>query len=110
MFDCAMPTRNARNGQAFTRNGKIVIKQARYKNDARPLDLECVCAACRGGFSRGYLRHLYLAGEILALRLLSLHNLHLYGELVAGARGAIHSKTYASYKRTWLERAKGAGP
>jgi queuine tRNA-ribosyltransferase len=105
MFDCALPTRNARNGQAITRNGRVVIKQARYKNDPSPIDPECACAACRGGFSRAYLRHLYLAGEILVLRLLSLHNLHLYGELVAGAREAIRARSYADFKRRWIERA-----
>jgi queuine tRNA-ribosyltransferase len=104
MFDCALPTRNARNGQAFTRNGRIVIKQARYKEDPSPIDPDCGCAACRGGYSRAYLRHLYIAGEILVLRLLSLHNLHLYGQLVAGAREAIAGKTYAAFKRAWLER------
>jgi queuine tRNA-ribosyltransferase len=107
MFDCALPTRNARNGQAFTRNGRVVVKQARYKNDASPLDPDCACATCRGGFSRGYLRHLFLAGEILVLRLLSLHNLHLYGELMAGARDAIASKNYAAFKRSWIERESG---
>jgi queuine tRNA-ribosyltransferase len=105
MFDCALPTRNARNGQAFTRSGRVVVKQARYKNDTSPLDPDCACATCRGGFSRGYLRHLFLAGEILVLRLLSLHNLHLYGELMAGARDAIASKNYAAFKRSWIERA-----
>jgi queuine tRNA-ribosyltransferase len=104
MFDCALPTRNARNGQAFTRNGRIVIKQARYKEDPSPIDPDCGCAACRGGYSRAYLRHLYIAGEILVLRLLSLHNLHLYGQLVAGALEAIAGKTYAAFKRAWLER------
>jgi queuine tRNA-ribosyltransferase len=108
MFDCALPTRNARNGQAFTRNGRVVVKQARYKNDASPLDPDCACATCRGGFSRGYLRHLFLAGEILVLRLLSLHNLHLYGELMAGARDAIASKNYAAFKRSWIERESGS--
>jgi queuine tRNA-ribosyltransferase len=108
MFDCALPTRNARNGQAFTRNGRVVVKQARYKSDASPLDPDCACATCRGGFSRGYLRHLFLAGEILVLRLLSLHNLHLYGELMAGARDAIASKNYAAFKRSWIERASGS--
>jgi len=101
MFDCVLPTRNARNGQAFTRSGRIVIKQARYKDDPSPLDPDCSCAACRGGYSRAYLRHLYLAGEVLVLRLLSLHNLHLYGQLVAGAREAIAAKTYAAFKRSW---------
>ena len=105
MFDCALPTRNARNGQALTRFGRVVIKQARYKNDPSPIDPDCACATCRGGYSRAYLRHLFLAGEILVLRLLSLHNLHLYGELTQGARAAIESKTYAEFKRGWIERA-----
>jgi queuine tRNA-ribosyltransferase len=108
MFDCALPTRNARNGQAITRSGRVVIKQARYKSDRSPIDPECSCATCRGGFSRGYLRHLYLAGEILVLRLLSLHNLHLYGELVSRAREAIRAKSYATFKRRWLEQAEAA--
>jgi queuine tRNA-ribosyltransferase len=89
MFDCVMPTRNARNGQAFTRTGRVVIKQARWRADPRPIDERCACECCRGGYSRAYLRHLYIAGEILCLRLLSLHNLHWYGELMAGARAAI---------------------
>ncbi len=104
MFDCALPTRNARNGQAFTRSGKIVIKNARYKDDAQPLDPACRCEACAGGYSRAYLRHLYLAHEILALRLLSLHNLHLYGELVAGARAAVAAARYSAFKRGSLAR------
>jgi queuine tRNA-ribosyltransferase len=99
MFDCVLPTRNARNGQALTRFGKIVIKQARYKDDKLPIDPDCACAACAGGFSRAYLRHLYIAGEILVLRLLSLHNLHFYGELTRGAREAIAEGRYAAYKR-----------
>lgn len=94
MFDCVLPTRNARNGQALTRSGRVVIKQARYKDDPRPIDEACSCACCVEGYSRAYLRHLYLAGEILSLRLLSLHNLHWYGELVAGARGAIEAGTF----------------
>ena len=87
MFDCVLPTRNARNGQALTRTGKLVVKQARYRLDLLPIDPECACPTCRGGFSRSYLRHLYMAGEILALRLISNHNLHLSGELTRGARG-----------------------
>jgi queuine tRNA-ribosyltransferase len=104
MFDCVLPTRNARNGQALTRFGRIVIKQARFRDDTSPLDPECSCAACTGGYSRAYLRHLYLAGEILVLRLLSLHNLHFYGELVRNARAAIETKTYGAYKRAMLDR------
>jgi queuine tRNA-ribosyltransferase len=104
MFDCVLPTRNARNGQALTRLGRIVIKQARWRDDARPIDAQCGCACCTGGFSRAYLRHLYLAGEILCLRLLSLHNLHWYGELTRGAREAISEGTYAS----WAHAVSGA--
>jgi queuine tRNA-ribosyltransferase len=103
MFDCVLPTRNARNGQAFTRAGRIVIKQAQYRQDARPLDPECACATCKGGFSRAYLRHLYLVGEILALRLLSLHNLHYYGELMAGARRAIENESWPLFHKRSLE-------
>lgn len=100
MFDCVLPTRNARNGQALTRFGKVVIKQARFKDDMRPLDPLCRCHACTGGYTRAYLRHLYAAGEVLALRLFSLHNLHFYGELVAGAREAIREGRYQAYKRS----------
>jgi len=107
MFDCALPTRNARNGQAFTRHGRIVIKQAAYKDDPRPIDEACTCAACRGGYARAYLRHLYMAGEILVLRLLSLHNLHFYGELVREARAAVMRGEYAGFRRTWQARMEG---
>jgi queuine tRNA-ribosyltransferase len=97
MMDCVLPTRNARNGQALTRLGRVVIKNARWKDDPRPIDERCACACCAGGYSRAYLRHLYLAGEILCLRLLSLHNLHWYGQLVAGARAAIFARDYAAW-------------
>jgi queuine tRNA-ribosyltransferase len=103
MFDCVLPTRNARNGQALTRFGRVVIKQARYKDDRRPIDEACACACCAEGFSRAYLRHLYLAGEILCLRLLSLHNLHWYGELMAGARAAIEAGRYEGWSRGLAE-------
>lgn len=103
MFDCVMPTRNARNGQAFVRGGKVVIKNSRYKNDPRPLDEHCRCPACRSGYSRSYLRHLYVAGEILVHRLLSLHNLWFYEQLVAEARQAIVEDRYAE----WAARALG---
>ena len=93
MFDCVLPTRNARNGSAFTSEGKISIKQARYARDASPLDPRCDCRGCRS-FSRAYLRHLYLAGEILAARALTEHNLSFYGRLVRSARAAIASGTF----------------
>ena len=110
MFDCALPTRNARNGQAFTRHGRIVIKQAAYKQDPRPIDPDCACAACRGGYSRAYLRHLYMAREILVLRLLSLHNLHFYGEIVREARAAILARSFAAFRTTWIDRMKAVIP
>lgn len=102
MFDCVIPTRNARNGQVFTWGGKITIKNARYRDDARPLEEECACAACRPGYSRAYLRHLYLLGEILVLRLLSDHNLHFYGRMLAGARAAITRGDFAEWSRRKL--------
>lgn len=93
MFDCVMPTRNARNGQAFVRGGRIVIKQAKYRDDPGPIEEGCHCFACRGGFSRAYLRHLYMAKEILCHRLISIHNLHFYGELMQQLRVSIEAGT-----------------
>jgi queuine tRNA-ribosyltransferase len=89
LFDCVLPTRNARNGQAFVSGGRLTVKNARYRTDARPLDEACGCPVCSQGFSRAYLRHLYVAGEILGHRLISLHNLHHYAALMASARRAI---------------------
>jgi queuine tRNA-ribosyltransferase len=97
MFDCVMPTRNARNGQAFTWDGKLTIKNARYRDDPLPLEADCTCSACRGGYSRAYLRHLFVAGEILALRMLSEHNLTLYARLMQAARAAVLAGTYANF-------------
>jgi queuine tRNA-ribosyltransferase len=100
LFDCVLPTRNARNGQAFVSTGRLAIKQARYRHELGPLESGCTCATCRGGFTRAYLRHLYMAGEILSHRLLTLHNLHFYGQLVARARQAILADKYA----LWAEK------
>jgi queuine tRNA-ribosyltransferase len=108
MFDCVLPTRNARNGQALTRTGRVVVKQARWREDQRPIDEQCACACCSGGFSRAYLRHLYLAGEILCLRLLSLHNLHFYGELTALARTAIARGSYDAWARATAALSESA--
>lgn len=109
MFDCVLPTRNARNGQALTRHGRVVIKQSRYREDPTPIDPDCACPCCSGGYSRAYLRHLFLAGEMTVLRLLSIHNLWHYGELMAGARAAIERGEYAAFKRSRLEQmAAGA--
>jgi queuine tRNA-ribosyltransferase len=110
MFDCVLPTRNARNGQALTRFGKMIIKNARYREDRQPIDPECACQGCAAGYSRAYLRHLFLAGEILALRLLSLHNLHYYGELMAGAREAIQTGTFAAYAQGCKDQWAAGGP
>ena len=88
MFDCVMPTRNARNGQLFTRKGPIRIRNRRYRNDSRPIDPGCECLACRN-YSRAYLRHLDACGETLGLRLNSLHNLHFYLDLMRRLREAI---------------------
>lgn len=88
LFDCVMPTRNARNGMLFTSRGKLVIKNARYKEDLRPIDEACDCYTCKH-FTRSYLRHLLSCGEILFARLATLHNLHYYLALTAGLRAAI---------------------
>lgn len=102
MFDCVIPTRNARNGQAFTRSGRIAIRNARYKDDPTPLDPDCGCPACRGGYGRSLLRHLHVAREMSAARLVTLHNLYFYGALVAEARAAIQAGEYASWARVRL--------
>lgn len=103
MFDCVMPTRNARNGWIFTRNGDIKLKNARYKMDTGPLDPECTCYTCQN-FSRAYLHHLFRLGEILGARLNTLHNLHYYQELMAGMRKAIESHTFEEFKRDFTAR------
>ena len=101
MFDCVLPTRNARNGQAFVRGGRINIKQAQYAEDPGPLEEGCACPCC-ARFERRYLRHLFLAGEMLVARLLTIHNLHHFGALMRGAREAIAAGRFAELKRSWL--------
>jgi queuine tRNA-ribosyltransferase len=96
MFDCVMPTRNARNGQLFTSRGRVVIKHARHRDDVGPLDEACDCETCRR-YTRAYLRHLHACGEILFSRLATLHNLTYYLNVVAGARRAIFEGRYAEY-------------
>ena len=98
MFDCVLPTRNARNGTLYTSSGKVNIKRREYAADESPLDPACSCYTCRT-FSRAYLRHLHVAGEILAYRLNSLHNLTYFLDLVRGARTAIAQGAFAEYKR-----------
>jgi len=106
MFDCVLPTRLGRNGTAYTRTGKINLKNVRYQEDLRPLDPECDCEVCRG-YSRAYLRHLYKAGEILAARCLSYHNLHLYLRLMEEIREAISRGRYREFADEFLTRWKG---
>lgn len=96
MFDCVMPTRNARNGWLFTRFGDIKLKNACYKNDTGPLDTDCSCYTCHN-FSRAYLHHLHKIGEILGARLNTIHNLHYYQELMAGMRDAITQGNFAGF-------------
>ena len=97
MFDCVLPTRNARNGWLFTRNGDVKIKNARHREDTGPLDPDCACYTCRN-FSRAYLHHLHRANEILGARLNTLHNLYYYLELMAGLRSAIAEGGLAAYR------------
>jgi queuine tRNA-ribosyltransferase len=98
MFDCVMPTRNARNGMLFTSFGRLNIKGAAYIQDQGPVDPECDCYVCRT-YSRAYLRHLFRAGEILASRLNTWHNLHYYLGLMASARDAIAAGRFADFRR-----------
>ncbi len=98
LFDCVLPTRNARNGSAFTSEGRISIKRAVFARDQGPLDPSCDCRPCRT-FSRAYLRHLYMSGEILAARALTEHNLYFYAHLMREARVAIESRTFAAYAK-----------
>jgi len=97
MFDCVMPTRHARNGSIFTSTGRIVIRNARYARDPLPLDPACACSVCRR-YSRGYLRHLFVAGEMLGPMLATHHNLHFYLDIMREIRDAIRSGAYNSYR------------
>ena len=108
MFDCVMPTRNARNGMLFTSSGRVHIKRADYAKSDEPVDKECSCYTCRN-FSRGYLRHLYKAGELLALRLNSLHNIAFYLSLVKNAKNAIRNGVFAKFQAEALYRMKFGG-
>jgi queuine tRNA-ribosyltransferase len=107
MFDCVMPTRNARNGWLFTRFGDIKIKNARYKQETAPLDSTCGCYACKN-FSRAYLHHLHRTGEILGARLNTIHNLHYYLELMQEMRDALDSDTFSAFVVQFhADRARG---
>jgi queuine tRNA-ribosyltransferase len=103
MFDCVLPTRNARNGMAFTGNGRVVIKNAAYALDPRPLDEACGCYTCRH-YSRAYIRHLYVCREILAFRLLTFHNLYYYFDLMVKMRQAILEDRFVEFRREILKK------
>ena len=101
MFDCVLPTRLARNGTAFTDTGTLNLKNAEFALDKRPIEENCTCPACRE-FSRGYIRHLVKAEEILGLRLITLHNLHFYLELMNRARAEIERGTFDQFRKTFV--------
>jgi queuine tRNA-ribosyltransferase len=120
MFDCVMPTRNARNGTLFSRYGDLKIRNARHKSDAQPLDVTCTCYACAGtsgvswdqggrdGFSRAYLHHLDRCGEMLGPMLASIHNLHYYLNLMQEIRDALDAGRFAAFVTQFhADRARG---
>jgi queuine tRNA-ribosyltransferase len=121
MFDCVMPTRNARNGHMFTRYGDVKIRNARHKTDERPVDETCTCYTCRGspagngagslghgGFSRAYLHHLDRCGEMLGPMLATIHNLHYYLNLMREVREALDAGDFAGFAaRFRADRARG---
>ena len=107
MFDCVLPTRSGRTGQAFTRRGTVNIKNARHKDDDRPLDEGCSCPACTL-YGRAYLHHLFKADEVQGLMLLTWHNLQYYQDLMAGIRGAIETSSFASFAAQFeTDQARG---
>ena len=108
MFDCVMPTRNARNGWLFTSQGNVKIRNAQYADDTRPIDENCSCYTCRY-YSRSYLRHLQRCNEILGSRLATIHNLHYYQSLMHGLREAIRNKSLQDFVDNFY-RKRGTTP
>jgi queuine tRNA-ribosyltransferase len=107
MMDCVLPTRSGRTGQAFTRRGVVNLRNARHRDDPRPLDEDCTCPACRG-YSRAYLHHVVRAGEVIAMMLLTWHNLHYYQDLMQGMRDAIANARFAPWQSAFHTlRAEG---
>ena len=104
MFDCVLPTRNARNGQMFTTTGAINISNARFKHDINPIESECTCYTCRN-YSRAYLRHLYLSKELLAYRLNTIHNVHYYMNLVRQLRAAICKGKFGEFETEFFRNS-----
>ena len=103
MFDCTVPTRYGRNGSVFTPRGKMVVRNASYKDDHGPIDEDCRCYTCRS-YTRAYLRHLFNTGEILGMRLATLHNLHFYLRMMKEARKAIVEGEYSNFQRDFREK------
>ena len=106
MFDCVLPTRNARNGQFFTSRGTINISNARFRTDQAPVDPACACYTCQN-YSRAYLRHLYTARELLAYRLNSIHNIYYYTHLMAQMRRAIAEDHFNAFRRSFYQMRQG---
>jgi queuine tRNA-ribosyltransferase len=106
MFDCVMPTRNARNGQLFTRRGTINISNARHRQDTGPVDPGCGCYTCRH-YSRAYLRHLYMSKELLAYRLNTIHNIYHYTRLMADIREAVLEDRFEGFRRDFYAEREG---
>ncbi|MDH3978845.1 MAG: tRNA guanosine(34) transglycosylase Tgt [Gammaproteobacteria bacterium] len=107
MFDCVMPTRNARNGHLFTDQGVVRIRNARYREDSRPVQAGCECYTCQN-YSRAYLKHLDRCGEMLGSRLNTIHNLHYYQSLMARIRAAIEADVFDDFAREWLAQNDGS--
>ncbi len=109
MFDCVMPTRNARNGHLFTRQGVLRLRNARYRQDEKPVDADCACPACQG-YSRAYLHHLDRCGEISGLVLNTLHNLQYYQDLMQDLRHAIEQGTLSHFREVFYAKRQGSPP
>jgi queuine tRNA-ribosyltransferase len=110
MFDCVMPTRNARNGWLFTRFGDLKLRNAGYRDDDRPVDMQCQCYTCKN-FTRSYLHHLQKANEILGAQLNTIHNLHYYLELMQGIRKALAEGVFTQFRAEFYsQRQRGVEP
>jgi queuine tRNA-ribosyltransferase len=104
MFDCVVPTRNGRNGQAFTFSGEIQLRNAPFKDDFRIIEDGCGCFACRNGYTRAYIRHLFNTGEILAMRLITLHNIYFYAKLIKLSREAVKNGGFSGFKDRFIRK------
>jgi len=106
MFDCVVPTRNGRNGQAFTMDGDLQLRNAKYKEDLKPIDETCDCHACKN-YTRAYIRHLFNSEELLGLRLVSLHNIRFYVKLIKISRQAIKEDSFDAFRKAFTDRYTG---